>query len=133
MQPRRNGGAGHRVHAPAAKWAASAIVAPDIEHFDEASERKLPFVLDRELCHSLLAEPGAAVESQHALIGDDAYRAECDNKTIRPCVSRHLTHPIYTHTTPVYQICNASSRHIESLRASSPLMTAPMKTSFFFW
>lgn len=89
QQPRRNGGAGHRdvsVHAPAAKWAAAAIVAPDIAHFADASDRTLPFVLDRENCYRLLVEAGVEVESPHALLGDDdepipRYRQESeDNK-----------------------------------------------------
>jgi hypothetical protein len=74
QQPGRNGGMGHRevtMYAPAAKWAAAASVAPDVQCFIDASDSKLPFVDDRETCYDLLVQANVAVESSFDLIGSD--------------------------------------------------------------
>ena len=46
--------------APAAKWAAAAITAPDVVKF-AAMRPALPFVADREACHALLVQGGVRV------------------------------------------------------------------------
>ena len=59
-QPGRNGGLGVRsveVVAPAAKWAAAAAAAMDVHHFVDENA-PLPFVLDRNHCHSELIVGG---------------------------------------------------------------------------
>jgi hypothetical protein len=64
-QPGRNGGLGLRSVAtvlPAAKWAAAAAVATDVEPFVD-HDNPLPFVSDREACHQQLAAGGVAVRA----------------------------------------------------------------------
>jgi len=59
----RNGGLCLRLRsniAPAAKWASAAIVAPDIAVFANVRP-PLPFVVDREICHGVLARAGVGV------------------------------------------------------------------------
>ena len=65
-QPNRNGGVGLRsMHlvAPAAKWAAAAVVAPDLEHIVESAAQPelLPFVIDRKKAYDLLVSNGVEV------------------------------------------------------------------------
>ena len=63
-QPKRNGGLGFRsvaVVLPAAKWAAAATVAADVQRFVDIAN-PAPFVIDRNICHRILAENGVAVD-----------------------------------------------------------------------
>jgi hypothetical protein len=59
------------MYAPAAKWAAAASVAPDVQCFIDASDSKLPFVDDHETCYDFLVQANVAVESPFDLIGSD--------------------------------------------------------------
>jgi hypothetical protein len=62
-QPGRNGGIGVRsvaTVAPAAKWAAAAAAATDVQRFVNYSS-PLPFVIDREVCHRILSLGGVTV------------------------------------------------------------------------
>jgi hypothetical protein len=63
-QPGRNGGVGIRSvsdNAPAAKWAAAAAAAADVQRF-VSDDVRLPFVVDREICHQLLVDGGVTVK-----------------------------------------------------------------------
>ena len=51
------------MYAPAAKWAAAASVAPDVQCFIDTSDSKLPFVDDHEPCYDFLVQANVAVES----------------------------------------------------------------------
>ena len=66
-QPGRNGGIGVRsveVLAPAAKWSAAAAAAMDVQHFVDA-DTPLPFVLDRNRCHTELVTGGVMTRNSY--------------------------------------------------------------------
>ena len=87
-QPGRNGGLGVRQLeqvAAAARWASAAAVAPDVEHFLEASDPDdpPPFVLDRASCYAVLARDGVAVAQTNTQpVAPDDSRGPADNSPL---------------------------------------------------
>jgi hypothetical protein len=71
-QPGRSGGMGvrsARTVAPAAKFAAAAAAACDVQHFVDV-DMPLPFVIDRTTCYEILAANGVAVHDPRLVLVD---------------------------------------------------------------